>query len=87
MTEHNRYSASYTRSIREREMAENPSHDDASTGTPFRDIRPGDVFRTASGFRGTKRANGQCVDYRDGGDVMLDGDVECWRIAIGGWIK
>jgi hypothetical protein len=64
-----------------------PNPADASTGTPYKDIRPGDVFRTASGFRGMKRACGLCVSHADGGDVMLDGDCECWRIVIGGWIK
>src|ERR1700735_4212790 len=60
--------------------------DDASTGTPYKDIPPGWVFRSTRGFKGTKKANGQCVDHRNGGDVMLDADAECWRIVIGGWI-
>lgn len=63
-----------------------PNPADASTGIPYRDVPPGKVFRSAGGFRGMKRANGQCVDHRNGGDVLLEEDRECWIIVVGGWI-
>jgi hypothetical protein len=62
-----------------------PDPDDASTGTPFKDVPPGKVFRSTGGFIGMKRACGLCVSYADGGDAMLDPDAECFRIVIGGW--
>lgn len=60
--------------------------DDKSTGTPFRDIRPGAVFRTARNFIATKRGHFLCVSHKDGADVWIDPDTECWEIKIGGWL-
>lgn len=82
------YTPEWMRKIQAREQKETamPNPDDASTSTPYRDVLPERVFRTASGFRGTKRHNGQCVDHRSGGDVLLEADTECWPIVIGGWL-
>ena len=68
-------------------MAPTPNPDDAPPrGIPFRDVPPGRVFRTAEWHRYTKRANGTCVAYSDGGDAFLEGERECFLISLGGWL-
>lgn len=65
-----------------------PNPDDAPPkGIPFADVPPGKPFRTAEWHRYTKRANGDCVDYEDGGDAFLKPERECFLISLGGWIS